>query len=67
MAKNSLTDTSRCLVAIDSAVARRDFVGGLLISEGIWVVVIVELSSGVDLSGSQVRKGIQWLFMIPDW
>ena len=31
LAKNSLTETSRCLVAIDSAVARRDLVGGLVI------------------------------------
>lgn len=30
-AKNSLTETSRCLVAIDSAVARLDLVGGVLI------------------------------------
>jgi hypothetical protein len=56
------------LVAIDSAVARRDFVGGLLISEGIWVMVVVESIRGVDLSGSQVCKGgIQWSIMIPDW
>ena len=31
LAKNSLTDTSRCLVAIDSAVARRALEGGLVI------------------------------------